>query len=67
MNLARLSLSVAGVIALAVVVLAAAAAWLLLTSPVTVAEAVSEGDITPFVRDLAAVLLSALEGLLRYL
>jgi len=67
MNLARLSLSVAGVIALAVLVLAAAAAWLLLTSPVTVAEAVSEGDITPFVRDLAVVLLNALEGLLRYL
>ena len=49
------------------VVLSIATVWLFLTNPVTVATAVSEGQISPFVRDLAAVLLQALEGLLKYL
>jgi hypothetical protein len=34
---------------------------------VTVATAMNEGDVTPFVRDLARVLFEALQGLLRYL
>lgn len=67
MSIQRVGLSVVGVIALVGLVLAGATAWLFLTSPVTVANAVSEGDVTPFVRDLAAVLLSALEALLKYL
>lgn len=67
MSMRRFGLSVVGAAALVGLVLAIATAWLFLTSPVTVANAVSEGDITPFVRDLAAVLLSALEGLLRFL
>lgn len=48
-------------------VLAAATIWLVFTSPVTVATAVNEGDITPLVRDLAEALFRALEGLLKYL
>lgn len=67
MSMRRVGLSVVGAAALVGLVLAIATAWLFLTSPVTVANAVSEGDITPFVRDLAAVLLSVLEGLLRFL
>ena len=63
----RIGLSLFGAIALLVVVLAVATIWLFLTNPVTVATAVSEGEITPFVRDLADVLLQALEGLLKYL
>jgi hypothetical protein len=56
-----------GAVAFLVVVVALATVWLFLTNPVTVATAVSEGEISPFVRDLAAVLLRALEGLLKYL
>lgn len=67
MSMQRFGLSVVGFIALVGLVLAIATAWLFLTSPVTVANAVSEGAVTPFIRDLAAVLLSALEGLLKYL
>lgn len=67
MSMQRVGLSVAGAIALLGMVLAAAAAWLFLTSPITVAKAVTEGDVTPFIHDLVYVLLSALEGLLRYL
>ena len=67
MRYQRVGLSLVGAIALLVVVVAMAAVWLFLTNPVTVATAVSEGEISPFVRDLANVLLQALEGLLKYL
>ena len=60
-------MSLIGVIALIVVIIALAAVWLFLTNPVTVATAVSDGEISPFVRDLADVLLRALQGLLKYL
>ncbi|MGC4082629.1 MAG: hypothetical protein QM736_11090 [Vicinamibacterales bacterium] len=67
MRYERIGLSLFGAIALLVLVIAVATIWLFLTNPVTVATAVSEGEITPFVRDLADVLLQALEGLLKYL
>jgi hypothetical protein len=54
-------------IAVVSILLAGATIWLVLTSPVTVANAVSEGDVTPLVRELAAELLKALEGLLKYM
>ena len=67
MRYQRVGLSLIGAIALVVVILAMATVWLFLTNPVTVATAVSEGEVSPFVRDLADVLLKALEGLLKYL
>jgi hypothetical protein len=67
MQLHRVGISVVGLIAILSVVLAAATVWLLLTSPVTVATAVNEGEISPLVRELARVLLEALSGLLKYL
>jgi hypothetical protein len=56
-----------GAVAFLIVVVALATVWLFLTNPVTVATAVTEGEISPFVRDLADVLLRAIEGLLKYL
>jgi hypothetical protein len=67
MDLKQAGLSVIGAIVLIAVVLAGATVWLFLTDPVTVANSVNEGEISPFVRDLAAVIFAALEGLLRYL
>ena len=67
MRLQRLSVSLFGLIALVSVVLAVATVWLLLTNPVTVATAVSEGEVSPLVRQLAEVLFNALSGLLKYL
>jgi hypothetical protein len=67
MRLQRLSVSLVGVVAAISLVLAAATIWLLLTSPVTVATAVNEGDVSPLVRELAQALLVALRGLLKYL
>ena len=67
MRFERLGISLFGLVAIVSVVLAAATVWLLLTSPVTVATAVNDGEISPLVRELARVLLDALAGLLKYL
>jgi len=67
MRLQRFSTSLFGVIAIVSVVLAAATVWLFLTNPVTVANAVNEGEVSPLVRELAQVLMNALSGLLKYL
>jgi hypothetical protein len=67
MRLQGFGLGVFGAIAMIAVVLAIATVWLFLTNPVTVVNAVNEGTISPFVRDLAEVLLAALQGLLKYL
>jgi hypothetical protein len=67
MRYERVGMSLVGAIALLAVVLALATVWLFLTNPVTVATAVNEGEVSPVVRDLAQLLLRALEGLLKYL
>jgi hypothetical protein len=67
MRLQGFGVGVFGAIAAIAVILALATVWLFLTNPVTVASSVNEGTVSPFVRDLAAVLLAALQGLLKYL
>lgn len=67
MRYQRVGVSLFGAIAIIVVLLALATVWLFLTNPATVATAISEGEISPFVRDLADVLLKALAALLKYL
>jgi len=59
--------SVAVLVGVVAAIIAAATVWLLLTDPVTVANAVDEGEISPLVRQLADVIYSALAGLLQYL
>jgi hypothetical protein len=67
MRFAPLSVSLAGTVAILSAIVAGATIWLLLTDPVTVADAVDSGEISPLVRQLAGVLYNALSGLLRYL
>ncbi len=67
MNFARFGLGVFGFTGLIAATLAGATVWLVLTDPVTVADAVSEGEISPLIRELADVLYRALRDLLRYL
>jgi hypothetical protein len=67
MILQRVGVSLFTLIALVSIVLAAATIWLFVTNPVTVANAVNEGDISPLVRNLAQVLFAALGGILKYL
>ena len=66
-TLQRLSVSLFSVVAIVSIVLAAATIWLFLTNPVTIANAVNQGEISPLIRDLADVLLNALQSLLKYL
>lgn len=67
MPLGRISISLFGAVAFVSAILAGATIWLLVTDPVTVADVVDEGQISPFVRQLAAVIYGALKGLLQYL
>lgn len=59
--------SVAVVIGFAAAIVASATIWLLLTDPVTVANAVEEGEISPLVEQLAEVIYSAFVKLLELL
>jgi hypothetical protein len=67
MRLVRVSVSLFATIAVVAAVFAAATIWLLLADPVTVADAVNEGEVTPLVRDLVQVLYDVLASLLNYL
>ena len=67
MSFARLSLSLAAVIGLVATALAAATVWLLVTQPVTVADAVATGEVSPVMRALAGALYEALAGIVKYL
>lgn len=63
----RVSISLASAVGVVAAVVAGATAWLLLTDPITVAEAVDTGDYGPLVEEIADVLYNALVGLIRYL
>ena len=67
MNVQRISVSLFSLVAVVSIALAGATIWLFLTNPVTVANAINEGDVTPLVRNLAEVIYQALAGLLKYL
>lgn len=54
-------------IGVAAAVIAGATIWLLVTDPVTVANAVEEGEISPLAIRIAEVLFNAIAGLLQYL
>ncbi len=66
-GLGRASLSLFGMIAVLSAILATATIWLVLTDPVTVANSVNQGDVSPLVRELASAVFEALKGLLKYL
>jgi hypothetical protein len=67
MGFARFSISLFGAAAAMAATLAAATIWLLLTDPITVADAVKDGQVTPLVRALAGVLYDAFKGILKYI
>jgi hypothetical protein len=59
--------SLVGIVGLFAAVMATAAVWLLLTDPVTVAESMDSGEVSPLVQSLAGSLYDAIVRLLRYL
>jgi hypothetical protein len=66
-GIANLSFSLFGIVGLLAAIIAGATVWLLLTDPVTVAESVDSGEVSPLIRQLASALYGALVGLLKYL
>jgi hypothetical protein len=62
-----LSVSLSAGVALMAAILAGALIWLMLSDPVTVADAVETGEVTPVLVELANVIYQALVGLLDYL
>lgn len=67
MSLMRLSLSFVGVMGVLAATIAAALIWLLITDPVSVAETVSTGDVSPIVRALGSLIYDSLKDILGYL
>jgi len=61
------ALSLIGLVAVVSAVLAGSVIWLLLTDPVTVADAVQAGQVGPLLTLLARAFTNALQGLLAYL
>lgn len=59
--------SLVGIIGLFATVIAGATVWLLLTDPVTVAESIDAGEVSPLVQSLAGSIYDAIVRLLRYL
>ena len=66
-SIGSLSFSLVGIVGLLAIIIAGATIWLLLTDPVTIAESVEGGEVTPLVSTLATRILEALRGLLKYL
>jgi len=59
--------SIAGLVGVVAAFVAGAAIWLVLTDPVTIANAVDTGEISPLVRQLAKVIYATMAGLIDYL
>lgn len=66
-SIGSLSFSLVGIVGVLAVVIAGATIWLVLTDPVTVAESVDTGEVSPLIRSLAGAIFDALKGLLKYL
>ena len=67
MNFTRWSVSLVAVVGVVAATIATATVWLLFTDPVTVANAVSTGDVSPVFQAIGGVILNALKGLFKYL
>jgi len=63
----ELMLTMAGLVGMATSGVAAMTIWLLLTQPLTVANAVNARDLTPLAQAIAGALLAALTAVVRYL
>jgi hypothetical protein len=66
-SIGSLSFSLVGIVGVLAAVIAGATIWLLLTDPVTVAESVDTGAVSPLVSSLAQTILQALRSLMKYL
>jgi len=66
-TLARIGFGVTGMVGVMTTLLSAATIWLVLTRPLTMADALGEGQVTQMVRVLAGLVVSMLRDLVSYL
>ena len=59
--------SIAALIGVVAAIVAGAAIWMVVTAPVTIANAANTGEIVPLVRQFAEVIYETMAGLLDYL
>ena len=67
MSLAQRTLGVAGIVGILTAAFAAGLIYLLVTQPVSTAENIANGEVSPLVRAVAGVLFDALRGILKFL
>jgi hypothetical protein len=70
MRIARWSVSLVAVVGVVAITTAAAFVWLLVSDPVTGAQAIekaSDGNLGPLMQAIGAVILGAVKSLFRYL
>ena len=67
MGLAQRSLSLAGIVGILTAVFAGGLIYLLVTQPVSTAENIAQGEVSPIVKAVAGVLYDALRGILKFL
>ena len=67
MRVQQVGIGLVGVIVLVGALMVGATLWLYLTEPITVVNAVNQGDLTPYLEQLGRVLVDALRGILKYL
>jgi hypothetical protein len=67
MSFAQRILSLAGIIGVLTAAFAAGLIYLLVTQPVSTAENLANGEVSPLVRAVGAVLYDALRGILKFL
>jgi hypothetical protein len=67
MSFAQRSLSLAAVVGILTAVFAAGLIYLLVTQPVSTAENIANGAVSPLIAAVAGVLYDALRGILKFL
>lgn len=67
MRSSQVSVTLSAAVAVIAAIFAGALIWLLLSDPITVADAVETGDVAPLFSALAAVIYQAFLNLLDYL
>ncbi|MEO8074682.1 MAG: hypothetical protein ABI818_00030 [Acidobacteriota bacterium] len=67
MSFAQRSLSLAAIIGILTAIFAGGLIYLLVTQPVSTAENIANGELSPLVTAVAGVLYNALRGILKFL
>lgn len=67
MSFAQRSLSLAGVVGMLTVTFVSALIYLFVTQPVSTAQDLANGEVSPLMRAVGGVLFDALKGILKFL